>query len=157
MLDVYKNPGCPWYSPIWRRCYKDPIYATKISILDVANIADAMIIFFKNLSSYTPYKALASATSTMVFVSKKPTYKVNWSQSSILVVAVALDPRSLKFAWAEGPQKTSLNPSKSPSNVLNLLCWLMYTYSFVKTIFSNMFFSPSIQSASKGTSIDTFG
>ena len=64
-------------SPIWQRCYKDPIYATKISILDVVNIADTMIIFFQNSYCYTPYKALASATSTMVFVSKIPTYKVN--------------------------------------------------------------------------------
>ena len=37
-------------------------------------------------------KVVASATSTLVLLSKKPKHKVIWSKNSILVFAVALDP-----------------------------------------------------------------
>ena len=49
-------------------------------------------------NGYTPYKAFAPATNTMVFLSKIPKLKVAWSNSSILVVAVILDPWPFKFA-----------------------------------------------------------
>ena len=43
-------------------------------------------------------KVVASATSTFVLLSKKPKHKVIWSNNSILVFAVALDPGPFKIA-----------------------------------------------------------
>ena len=66
------------------------------------------------LNGYSHYKALASATSTLVCISKIAKHKVTWSKNSILVVTVAPDSGCFKFTWGEGLKKTSpSNPSKS--------------------------------------------
>ena len=110
ILDVYGSPRCPGYAPI---CWQ---YATKISILDVlldpksAYITDVMIPYSKWLFSV---QALASATSALVCLSKILKHKVTWGKNSILVVTVAPDSGSFKFARGEGLKKTSSNPLKS--------------------------------------------
>ena len=64
-------------------------------------------------NGYSPYKALALATSALVCLSKIPKHKVTSSKNFILVVIVAIDSGLFKFAWGEGMKKTSSNPSKS--------------------------------------------
>ena len=147
ILDVCGSPGCPGYAPI---CWQ---YVTKISSLDVlldprsAYVTNIMIPF---QNGYFLHKALASATSALVFLSKIPKHKETWSKNSILIVTVALDSGPFRFAWGEGltDEEISFESFKKWktccglnfvyycfqfSNVPNLLCWLMCIYSFVSS------------------------
>ena len=72
------------------------------------------------------YKALATATDAMVFLSKILKHKVTWSKDSVLVDAVVLDPGPSKFAREKGLKKTSLsNPSKSVRLTEDINCQKM--------------------------------
>ena len=108
------------------------------------------------LNGYSPYKALASATSTLVCISKIAKHKVTlvkelylsgYSSPRFRVFQIYMRRRSeedfsfksfkkqetcwwLYFAYYCFPF----------SNVRNLLCWLMCTYSFVSSQVSRICF-----------------
>ena len=120
-------------------------------------------------NGYSMYKALASATSALFCISKIPKHNASClskSENSISVVTVAPDSGPFKFAWGESLKKTS-NPSKSgrlaedqtlhitvSHSQMSVTCfvdWCAHTLSS-QVKFLKYVFSPSIQSASKGTS-----
>ena len=81
----------------------------KVSILDIRwdprspYTTDTIILFFQMAILRT--KLLPQLPVQWSSFPKYP-HKVTWSKSSILVVAVAVDPGSFKFAWEKGLQKT---------------------------------------------------
>ena len=168
ILDVYGIPRCSGYARI---CWW---YATKISILGVfsnprsAYVMDTMIPFLKWLfsiqSSCLGYYSIGlhfQNTQTQGNLVKE-LHLGGYSSPRFRAFQICMRWRSKEDFYFKSLKKRQtcwgLNFAyyRFPfSNVRNLLCCLMCTYFLSQVKFLEYVFSPSIQSASKGTSSDT--